>query len=91
MLGNAAAAPDLSDLFLPVPRFVAADRTPNGFRLTATNVCLGRTNYLLASPQLVGPTWSIVATNVATNGLLTLLDATAVTGPARFYRIAQQP
>jgi hypothetical protein len=86
LLGDAANATDLNDLFARFAISQAAGST-NGFRLTVTGVVPGRTNFLQASTNLAG--WQTVGTNVSATNLFTAVDAAASNYSRRFYRVME--
>jgi hypothetical protein len=89
LLGDAATASNLSDLFLQfgINRVV---KMPSGaMHLTAVGVTPGRTNIVEASPDLT--TWLPIWTNVATSTTFATIDSEATTLDHRYYRLVQLP
>ncbi len=92
LLGDAANATDLSDLFSQYSqyRISSSVRLNNGtVRLTATGVIPGRTNLVQASSDLVN--WTPVSTNISASNTFTVTDAATTNSAARFYRLVQLP
>ncbi|HWX20894.1 MAG TPA: alkaline phosphatase family protein [Candidatus Binatia bacterium] len=89
MLGDAANATDLSDLF-PQYGFSRLVPLPGvGLQLTAVAVVPGRTNVVQASGDLANWT-SLLINSVATN-TFTFIDRGATNFNRRFYRLVQLP
>jgi hypothetical protein len=87
LLGGAATATNLSELFLPFG-LSSIERIPSGaMRLTLSGVTPGRTNVLEGSPDLV--TWVPVFTNVATGTVMNVTDHAATNLTRRFYRFVE--
>jgi phosphatidylinositol-3-phosphatase len=86
LLGDAANAADLSDLFTKYAISQAA-RSTNGFSLTVVGVVPGRTNFLQASSNLW--VWQTVGTNVSATNSFTAVDAAASNYSRRFYRVLE--
>jgi hypothetical protein len=89
LLGDAANATDLSDLFLQYS-IVNATYSANGaFTLNLGGVLPGTTNVLQASTDL--SSWTSISTNVSTTNTLTVSDNEAANFPQRYYRFVQLP
>jgi len=89
LLGDAANATDLSDLFLGDGPAVAASLslTNDLPRLTLTGLVSGTTNVIQTSSNLVD--WVSLTTNVATSGSLMFVDEARTDDQQRFYRALQ--
>lgn len=88
LLGQAATATGLGDLFTPFSITTAA-RSTNGFQLTCVGVIPGRTNVVQASTNLLS--WTDISTNVSATNTFTVMDTTATNVDGRFYRLVQLP
>jgi phosphatidylinositol-3-phosphatase len=89
LLGDAANATDLSDLF---SRFEVGSvvRLPGGgLRVTAAGVIPGRTNLVQTSSDLI--TWTSISTNAVGTNTFTVTDGLATDSSPRFYRLVQLP
>jgi phosphatidylinositol-3-phosphatase len=87
LLGAAATATNLSDLFWPFG-FSDIRKTPGGaIRLTLSGLSPGRTNIVQASADLAD--WADVSTNVATGTTMNVTDHTAANLSHRFYRLLE--
>jgi hypothetical protein len=87
LLGDAANAPDLSDLFSRYA-ITAITRSNSAVQLSVEGVIPGRTNVIQTSSNLLA--WTALATNVtATNRFV--VNVTGTNGPAMFYRVVQLP
>jgi hypothetical protein len=86
LLGDAANASNLSDLFLNAELRLAAFLNPmNGLpQLTLTGLIAGKTNVIQSSSNLAN--WLSLSTNVATTNALRFTDAANTNGHLRFYR-----
>ena len=89
MLGDAANAADLSDLFLQLGFSDVVKLPEGGIRLTATTVLPGRTNVIQASSNLAD--WVSVFTNSAPTNSFTFTDNSATNSTLGFYRLLQLP
>lgn len=89
LLGDAANAADLGDLFRPPPATTVVPLAHGSFSLTATGLVPGTTNVVLASRDLIH--WTAEYTNLNTAGSFTFLDDSAVGAHSRFYRVIQAP
>ena len=86
LLGDAAYARDLSDLFVWYGiRSIAAE--DSGIRLTIAGVTPGSTNVVRASSDLVS--WTDICTNCVATNQFTVLDLSATNYANRFYRVLQ--
>jgi len=88
LLGQAAAAPDLGDLFTPFS-IINPVRLTNGFQLTCAGIIPGRTNIVQASTNLTA--WTAISTNISVTNWFTMTDPAATNSPHRFYRLVQLP
>jgi hypothetical protein len=88
LLGDAAQATDLSDLFSHYT-FSSIVQLTNSMQLTAIGVIPGRTNLVQVSSNLHD--WTALATNVSPTNSFTVTDAIDVTAGACFYRLVQLP
>lgn len=95
LLGDAANATDLSDLFfIPTPpvsglqitNFIAS---PTGVRLMVAGVNAGKTNLIESSTNLVN--WNVIGTNVCTTNSFTYTNSAPTNAPKAFYRVVQLP
>ena len=87
LLGAAATATNLSDLFWPFG-FSAIERTPSGaIRVTLSGLSPGRTNIVQASADLAD--WTPISTNVATGTTMNVTDQNATNLSHRFYRLLE--
>ena len=86
LLGDAANASNLSDLFLNGDLRLSASLNPaNGLpQLTLTGLIAGKTNVVQSSSNLAY--WLSLSTNVATTSAFTFTDAAHTNGHSRFYR-----
>ena len=89
LLGDAANATDLSDLFLSYSIANAAYLSNGAFELNLTGVLPGKTNILQVSTDLYS--WIPISTNVSATNTLTVLDAGAANYSRRYYRFIQLP
>lgn len=92
LLGDAANASNLADLFIPFGPFnfsAVARLGGGGIQLTATGAIPGTTNLLLASTDLRA--WMTVNTNLAQTNTLTVTDYSATNFGSRFYRLMRLP
>jgi phosphatidylinositol-3-phosphatase len=87
LLGDAATATDLSDLFCRY-RLSSILKDGAGVTLTASGVLPERTNIVQTSSDLAD--WRSIATNVVPTNTFTLTDL-ATNLQARFYRLVQTP
>jgi hypothetical protein len=86
-LGGAVYANDMSDVFRTL-RISGITVDGGNVQVTATNLIVGRTNYILSSASPAGP-WQSQQTNVAmASGQTVSLPRTGLTG---FYRIRELP
>ena len=89
LLGDAANATDLSDLFhqFGIHRLV---KMPSGaIHITAVGITPGRTNVVQASTDLT--IWLPISTNVSTGTTFATVDTNAASFSQRFYRLLQLP
>ena len=84
LLGDAANATDLSDLFTKFAIAPVGKSTNGAFQLTVTGVVPGRTNFVEASTNLT--TWNAMSTNISTTNNFSVLDNAATNHSKRFYR-----
>ncbi len=89
LLGDAANATDLSDLFLNLTLSSPQRLADGTFRFTLNNIAPGRTNVIEGSIDLA--TWSAISTNRVATNTMTFVDLAAPGFPARFYRVRQLP
>jgi len=89
MLGDAANATDLSDLFRQFEFSSVVILPGEGVQLTAEGVAPGRTNLVQASSDTRN--WISISTNVVSANTFTVTDHTATNFNARFYRLVQLP
>ena len=89
LLGDAANATDLSDLFSQFGFSSVVKLPGGGMQLTAVGVIPGRTNLIQASSDLAN--WVSISTNVVGTNTFTVTDTTAKNFNRRFYRLAQLP
>jgi hypothetical protein len=89
LLGGAANAPDLSDLF-PQLGFSRIMPLPGGaMELTAVGVVAGRTNLVQASSDLVS--WATFSTNTVLTNSFTVTNYPTAGSEQLFYRLVQLP
>lgn len=88
LLGAAAGANDLSDLFGGL-RVLSFGGFSNGVQLAASGLIPGKTNILQGSSNVVN--WSSLSTNVALTNSFLFTDPGASNFTARFYRLLQLP
>ena len=89
LLGDAANASNLADLFQPAG-LNSMERLSDGcFRLAATGLTPGTTNIVEASPDFVH--WTALATNCTSSNSFTFTDIASTNYRARFYRVVQRP
>jgi hypothetical protein len=89
LLGDAANAADLSDLFRFFG-FRSVKRLADGrIELTAMAVTPGRTNLVEASGDFSN--WSAISTNQVSTDTFTVVDDAATNFNGRFYRLVQLP
>jgi hypothetical protein len=89
LLGDAANAPDLGDLFRFFG-FSSVKRLSDGrVELTAMEVVPGRTNLVQASSDFAS--WAAISTNQVPTNTFTVVDDAATNFPVRFYRLLQLP
>lgn len=87
LLGAAATATNLSELFLPFC-ISSIEKIPSGaMRLTLSGLTPGRTNLVEASGNL--ETWVPVCTNVASGTVMNVTDHGAANISRRFYRLLE--
>lgn len=89
LLGDAANAANLSDLFLQFGIHRVVKMPSGGIHLTAVGITPGRTNIVEASTDLSN--WTAISTNVATGTSFAIVDEEAKTFEQRFYRLLQLP
>jgi hypothetical protein len=89
LLGDAANATDLSDLFCRFELCSVVQLADGGVQLTAAGVIPGCTNLVQASSDLTN--WTAVTAIVVSANTFTVTDTTATKFNARFYRLAQLP
>jgi hypothetical protein len=88
LLGDAAVAADLSDLFCRFG-FSHIQRFANGVvQLTASGVIPGRTNLVTWSSNLTQ--WFTLSTNSVSSNSFSVLDGRATNASVRFYRLVQK-
>jgi len=89
LLGDAANANNLSDLFTQFG-FSAIRWIPGaGVQLTTRGIIPGRTNWLQVSANLAS--WTTILTNSVNANTFTFLDRAATNATPRFYRLVQRP
>lgn len=89
LLGDAANASSLADLFVTAP-VNTVQRMPDGcIRLVATGLTPGTTNVVEASGDSVH--WTALTTNVASGSSLTFVDLSSTNLASRFYRVVRRP
>jgi hypothetical protein len=88
LLGDAANATDLSDLFATFS-IANSGVSVGGFQFSLTGVVPGRTNVVEASTDL--STWTPISTNVSATNSLNVLDPDAANFGKRFYRAREVP
>jgi hypothetical protein len=88
-LGGAAFANDMSEHFrtLAVTRIV---QDASAVHVTATNLVVGRTNYLQFSPVVSPPAWVNLSTNVGSSSSQVLDDARVSRPASGFYRVRER-
>jgi len=89
-LGDAQNAGSLSDLFKSL-EITSVQWQGNSFQLTATNLVVGKTNVVEASPDLAPGSWIPILTSVSTNIGMSLVDPTTPMPSRRFYRVLELP
>jgi hypothetical protein len=89
LLGDAASATDLNDLFWAFEVSGVVALPGGGLQLTAVGVTPGRTNLVQASSDLIN--WLSISTNVTSAYTFTVTDYTATNFPTRYYRLVQLP
>jgi hypothetical protein len=87
LLGDAANATDLSDLFTKFAIAPVGKSTNGAFQLTVTGVVPARTNFVEASTNLT--TWNAMSTNISTTNNFSVLDNAATNHSKRFYRVKE--
>jgi phosphatidylinositol-3-phosphatase len=87
LLGDAANATNLSDLFQGTSVAASLILTNDLPRLTLSGVVAGTTNVIQTSSNLVD--WVTLSTNVATSDSLVFTDAPGANDQQRFYRALQ--
>ena len=89
LMGDAANAPDLLDLFTGLR--LAGEIAPggNGFQLTITGATPGRTNLLQRSGDL--QTWFTITNGIAPSSTYQFIDKLTKSAGGRFYRMVQFP
>lgn len=89
LLGDAANATNLGDLFCSL-NFDRITRTTNGcVELSARCVLPGRTNLVQTSTNLLS--WTSLSTNSVLTNRFTMLDCLSTNHQTRFYRLVQLP
>lgn len=88
LLGDAAYATDLSDLFSRLELSGIVNMPGFGVQLTATGVIPGKTNLVQASEDLIH--WTSISTNSVATNRFTVTDSAATNFNARFYRLVQE-
>jgi hypothetical protein len=89
LLGDAAAANDLADLFSQFAVTDAVRLTNGGFQFTATGLIPGRTNLIQRSPNLAD--WTAISTNVSYSNTLIFVDGPIDRAGKRYYRVLRLP
>ncbi len=89
LLGDAANATDLSDLFTQFGFSRVVKLPGGGMQLTAAGVIPGRTNLIQASSDLVN--WISINTNVVGINTFIVTDTAASDFNVRFYRLVDLP
>ena len=89
LLGDAANAASLTDLFKCAPLNTVEKLSDGCFRLAATGLTPGTTNIVEASPDLLH--WTAVGTNLTSGDSLAFVDHAATNFSARFYRVVRMP
>lgn len=88
LLGDAANATDLSDLFATLV-ICKPIKNSGGFEMTIVTADLGKTNLIQASTDLVR--WTSISTNFNSTNIFAVMDAGATNFYRRFYRVLQMP
>jgi phosphatidylinositol-3-phosphatase len=88
LLGDAANATDLSDLFASLV-ISSPVKNPGGFEMTIISANVGKTNFIQASTDLA--TWASISTNVNLTNIFSVTDAGVTNFDRRFYRVLQIP
>jgi hypothetical protein len=89
LLGDAANATDLSDLFFQFGINHIAKMPSGEIHITAVGITPGRTNVVEVSSDLA--TWSPISTNVTSSTSFAMVDTNAASFKQRFYRLLQLP
>lgn len=89
LLGDAANATDLSDLFSRFAISRVVEVSSGGMQLTAIGVIPSRTNLVQASGDLAN--WTAISTNAVGTNTFTATDTAATNFGTRFYRLVQLP
>ncbi|HWV98105.1 MAG TPA: alkaline phosphatase family protein [Candidatus Acidoferrum sp.] len=89
LLGDAANATSLVDLFRCTGLNAMEKLSDGCFRLAATGLVPGTTNVVEASSDFVH--WTAVGTNFTSGGSFTFVDFSSTNLAARFYRVVQRP
>ena len=88
-LGDAANATDLGDLFVSYGFRRVLRQNDGRVELTAMGVTPGRTNVILAAPDLAD--WAPIGTNCAVSDSFIYVDNCTTNLGCRFYRLQQLP
>jgi hypothetical protein len=89
LLGDAANAENLSDLFVSIKLTCIKQDADGGMVVAASGVQVGRTNVFLASTNLVN--WVPISTNCAKSTEIWITDYSATNRTSQFYRVIQLP
>ncbi len=84
LLGDAANATDLSDLFRPFAISVLGFGPDGTIELSVTGVQPGQTDFVQSSTDFLN--WQTIQTNIAISNSFTVTDRTATNHAAMFYR-----
>jgi phosphatidylinositol-3-phosphatase len=89
LLGDAANATSLADLFRCMGLNSMEKMSDGCFRLAATGLTPGKTNVVEASSDFLH--WTPVSTNFTGGDSFTFVDVSSTNFAARFYRVVQSP
>ena len=89
LLGDAANAASLADLFRCTGLNTMEKLSDGCFRLAATGLIPGKTNVVEASSDFVH--WTAIGTNSTIGDSFTFSDPASTNFAARFYRVVQRP
>jgi phosphatidylinositol-3-phosphatase len=89
LLGDAANATDLSDLFNPFAVHIASINANGTIQLLVTGATAGKTNFVQTSTDLLH--WQNVSTNLSPTTSFMANESCASNVAAQFYRVEQLP